>query len=77
MKRRKHRLVIEATFSSPITERDAVHGLQLVLDDRLDIQKAPVWARANSPYLDKLTVKAFTRVVSKVTDQLVNSLRFP
>ncbi len=67
MKRKKHRLVIEVTTSSPVTEREAVAGLQLVLDTRLDLASHPVWVRDNSPYIDKLNVKAFSRVVSKIS----------
>lgn len=59
---RKHRLVIEVTTSSAITEADAVRGLQLVLDSRLDLQASPIWANDRSPYVDKLTVKAWSRV---------------
>lgn len=67
MKRKKHRLVIEVTTSSAITERDAVLGLQLVLDERLDLQASPIWAHDKSPYIDKLTVKALSRVLPKIT----------
>lgn len=62
-KRRKHRLVIEVTVSSPITEADAVRGLQLVLDDRLDVQASPIWDTVRSVYVDKLRVKAWSRVI--------------
>lgn len=65
MKRKKHRLVIEVTTSSPLTEADAARGLQLVLD-RLDLQAGPIWAYDRSPYIDKLKVKAFSRVIAKV-----------
>lgn len=62
-KRKKHRLVIEVTTSSAITEADAVRGLQLVLDDWLDLQASPIWIYDRSPYVDKLKVKAWSRVV--------------
>jgi hypothetical protein len=62
-KRKKHRLVIEVTTSSAITEADAVRGLQLVLDSRLDLERGPIWAYDRSPYVDKLTVKAWSRVI--------------
>jgi len=63
MKRKKHRLVIEFTVSSAINEADAVRGLQLLLDDRLDMQKGPIWLHDKSPYAEKLTVKAWSRVI--------------
>lgn len=63
MKRKKHRLVIEVTTSSAITEGAAVRGLQLMLDDRLDLQAAPIWLYDSSPYVEKLTVKAWSRVI--------------
>lgn len=66
MKRKKHRLVIEVTTSSAISERDAAKGLQLVLDGRLDLQASPIWAHDKSPYIDKLTVKEFSRVIAKL-----------
>lgn len=66
MKRKKHRLVIEITTSSAVTEAEAARGLQLVLDDRLDLQAAPIWESDRSPYIDKLTVKQFSRVVRAV-----------
>lgn len=53
--RRKHRLFIDVTFSSPITPRDAAKGLQLVLDNS-DIDKRPVWSSDGSPYISKLNV---------------------
>lgn len=66
MKAKKHRLVIEVTTSSALTEAEIVRGLQLVLDDRLDLQAAPIWIHDRSPYIDKLTVKAFSKVVAKL-----------
>lgn len=62
-KRKKHRLAIEFTVSSAISEADAVRGLQLLLDERLDMGKAPIWMHDRSPYAEKLTVKAWSRVI--------------
>jgi len=55
--RRKHRLYVDVTFSSPVSRRKAAYGLRLVLDDRLDLQAKPVWAYDGSPYIDKLSIK--------------------
>lgn len=68
MKRKKHRLVIEVTTSSALTEAEAVRGLSLVLGERLDLQAAPIWTYDGSPYIDKLTVKSFSKVVAKLGD---------
>ena len=65
MKRKKHRLVIEVTTSKALTEADAVRGLQLVLD-RVDTDAQPIWLHDASPYIDKLTVKAFSKVIAKI-----------
>lgn len=62
--RRKHRLVLDITFSEPVTERDARVGA-LILLDRLDLNKEPVWAYRSSPYCDKLTVKARSRAIGR------------
>lgn len=56
MLRRKHRFYIDVTYSSPIEMRNAAKGLQLVLDDRLDLEAKPVWLTDNSPYIEKLTI---------------------
>lgn len=61
VKKRTHRLVVEVTFSSPVGEREAQRGLQLTLSG-VDLGAKPVWLYSNSPYLDKLVVKAFSRV---------------
>jgi hypothetical protein len=58
--RRKHRLYIDVTFSKAVTTRSAGKGLQLVLDTRLDLARAPVWAYDSSPYIDKLVVVEVT-----------------
>lgn len=63
MKRRKHRLVLEVTISKPLTDDDAVRGLRLVLS-RLDLDASPIWSTDNSPYVDKIEVKSYGRVVS-------------
>lgn len=63
-KQRKHRLVVEVTMSHPMTEERAAKGLQLVLDERLDLQAAPVWASLPKVYVDKLTVKQLSRVLA-------------
>jgi hypothetical protein len=55
MKKRKHRLYIDVTYSQPVGMRDAAKGLQLTLE-RLDLDKTPVWLYDNSPYIDKLTI---------------------
>jgi len=56
MKKRKHRLYIDVTYSRPVGMREAAKGLDLVLRERLDLQKAPVWDYDNAPYIDKLVV---------------------
>jgi hypothetical protein len=60
--RRKHQLIIEATFSQAITEKEAVRALGLLMD-RLDLQAEPIWARHPDIYCDKLTFKELTRVL--------------
>ena len=62
MKRRKHRLYIDVTYSTLVEYREAAKGLQLTLDSRLDLQKKPVWAHHNSPYIDKVTVTEIRNV---------------
>jgi hypothetical protein len=54
--RHKHRVYVDIIVSAPMTRRDAAKGLQLVLDERLDLEKAPIWAYDNSPYINKLRV---------------------
>jgi hypothetical protein len=54
--RRKHRLYIDVTYSSPVARRDAAKGLQMVLNERLDLQAKPVWAYDNTPYIDKVNI---------------------
>jgi hypothetical protein len=61
--KRKHRLYIDVTFSSPVSRRDATKGLQLVLKSRLDLEANSVWAYDKSPYIDKLTVIESTRKI--------------
>lgn len=68
MKQRKHRLVVEFTTSHALTERDAAHGLALLLDTRLDLARAPIWA-TKPIYGEKVVVKEFTRVVAKLPEQ--------
>jgi hypothetical protein len=63
--RRKNKVVIEITTSAAMTERDAVKALRLVLDTRLDLEKAPIWATDNSPHINKLAVKSFHRVTCR------------
>ena len=65
MKKRKHRFYIDVTYSSPIAMRDAAKGLDLVLRERLDLQRAPVWAYDHSPYIDKLTVTEMRHPVTR------------
>jgi hypothetical protein len=55
MKRRKHRLYIDVTYSKPVEYRKAAKGLELTLG-KLDLDKEPVWLYDNSPYIDKLKV---------------------
>ena len=52
---RKHRIYVDVTFSNSLTKRNAAQGLRLVLE-RLDLDKAPIWAYHNSPYVDKIIV---------------------
>lgn len=54
--KRKHRLYVDVVFSKYITQREAAKGLQLILDERLDLQRAPVWAHEASPYIDRITI---------------------
>ncbi len=61
MKQRKHVLVLEITFTKPVTAREARNGADLLLE-RLDLEAAPVWAYATSPYAQKLVVKDKARV---------------
>ena len=63
MKQRKHRLVVKFTCSKPVTEAQAVRGLDLLLRERLDLERAPIWANASDIYGEKITVKAFSRVL--------------
>ncbi len=62
MKKRKHRLVVEMTTSKPLTEIDAVRGLRILLDERTNLDQAPIWLTGNV-YCDKLVPKQFSRVV--------------
>lgn len=54
MKRRKHRLELDVTFSHAITRRMAAKGVQLVLDWRVDLGERPVWASKPAVYLEKV-----------------------
>lgn len=54
--KRKHRLYIDVAYSKPLFMREALKGLRLVLEERLDLQKAPVWLYHDSPYIDKLSL---------------------
>ena len=56
MTKRKHRLYIDVTYSCPLTQREAAKGLQMTIDDRLDLAKGPVWFYDNSPYIDKIKI---------------------
>ncbi len=66
-KAKKHRLVIEFTTSHPVTEGEAVRGLQLLLDTRLDLQKGPIWL-TREVYGEKLVVKSWRRVLSSLVN---------
>lgn len=53
--KRKHRLLIDVTFSKPMNRRKAAKALQHFLDINADIGKA-IYAYDNSPYIDKLRI---------------------
>lgn len=61
MKKRKHRVVVEVTFSKPVTDREAVQGAGLLIE-RIDKDANPVWSNALGIYAVKLTAKSYPRV---------------
>ena len=63
MRRRKHRLYVDVTFSNPQTADDAARGLRIMLD-RLDLAAAPVWVSLPATYVDKLVVLNARRSVA-------------
>ena len=63
--KKKRRLIVEFTTSEALTELEAVHGLQLLLDTQLNLQK-PIWANSSGVYGIKLTVKGFNRVLRAI-----------
>lgn len=62
--KRKHRFYIDVTYSRPIAMRDAAKGLDLVLRERLDLQKAPVWFVAGDRAVAAVRAAAGTRTRS-------------
>lgn len=62
MKRYKHRLVIETTFSEQLTEGDAALCLRMKLDS-LDVLVSPVY-KVIKPnlYITNYVIKAFSKV---------------
>lgn len=58
-KTRKHRVVIEVTFSKPVTEKHAVSGVQMLMDDIPDYSRTTALPNL---LVNKLTAKQFTRV---------------
>lgn len=68
-KRRKHRLVVDISLSSPVTERDAVKALT-TLHERLDLDAKPIWPHTPGNYAQKLTVQAFSRTLQPLRRKL-------
>jgi hypothetical protein len=64
-KHRKHRVVVEITTSRPVSDREAVSALKLVLI-RTDKYAFPIWQNDGQIYIDKLDVKSFPRVLAAV-----------
>ena len=61
--KRKHRVVVEVTFSKPVSDHDAVWLLKAGLE-RIDTQAAPVRYVAQGVYINKLDAKSFARVMA-------------
>jgi hypothetical protein len=64
-KQRKHRVVVEITTSRPVSDRDAVSALTMLLD-LMDKEARPIWQHRSPVYVDKLDVKSFPRVLAAV-----------
>jgi hypothetical protein len=62
-KHRKHRVVVEITTSRPVSDREAVSALKLVLE-RTDRYAFPIWQKDGQIYIDNLDVKSFSRVLA-------------
>lgn len=62
MKRRKHRIVVEATFSQAVTEKDAALALGLITDKLIPLPVGPIWDNADETFCEKLVFKQFSRV---------------
>lgn len=67
-RRKKNRVVVEITTNKPLTEKEAVQAMSLLLD-RIDTDQKPIWANASNVYADKLTSKSFSRVVGSLPRQ--------
>lgn len=66
--KKKHRLVVEVTTSSTLSESDLIWWLKEFFKENLDLGKRPVKpsrysVRGTDTYLEKLQLKSFSRVV--------------
>lgn len=66
--RRKHRLLVDITYSHPVSESDAAQGLSLKLS-MFGISDNPVWVTDNSPYIDEIVVKRRSRLPARRTEE--------
>jgi hypothetical protein len=64
-KKRKHRVVIELTTSKPISDREAVCAVVLMLDQMdKETRFLPIWQKHPDIYIDNIDVKSFPRVLA-------------
>lgn len=49
---RKHKVIVEVTFNKPLTDHDAVMGVNRMLE-RVELDQKPVWDNALNIYVDK------------------------
>lgn len=59
---RKHKVIVEVTFNKPLTDHDAVKGVNRMLE-RIDLDQKPVWDNALNIYVDKWQSRSFGNIL--------------
>lgn len=59
--RRKHRVIVDITYSRPVSEADAAQGLSLKLSGYA-ISDNPVWLSDPATYINNVVVKRLSRL---------------
>lgn len=69
---RKHKVLVEVTFSKPVTDHDAVLGVNLMLE-RVELDQRPVWDNALNIYVDKWRGKSLRKYLAWLKGSEVGS----